>query len=469
MLPVAADSSQPEGEGRDSLLPAGRRLEFFLGLALAALCLGIVLDAGITAASAGREVSTSLEAEICGPIMGDVTWTTDQSPVNVTCDTQLRPGFTLEIEPGVEVRFTPGTSLTISGTLRAIGLPSLPITFTSGLEEPAPGSWNGLHFVAGSSDSSLAWCVVEYATAGVRIYAGPGDTVSPLFSDCVVRYHSEHGFQLEGYASGCEPAQAQPTIAGCVVEHNGGSGIHGYGHGDLYNVCGPGPVAGGIGGTVSGSTIRDNQGPGICMLSDLERYSLGDVSTAIEANAIAGNSGHGVHLDGDGPVGPRIENNLIYGNLGAGFQSDAYHHTTDLYVVNNTVHGNGGHGLAFNKSALLARLTNNVVSANGGNGLICLSSEVPQASHNDLWFNVGGDYSGCAPGPTDISANPLLLDPSAGDFHLGFGSPCIDAGTGTDAPATDFEGIVRPQGGGVDIGAHEHGRWRLFLPVTMRE
>ena len=218
----------------------------------------------------------------------------------------------------------------------------------------------------------------------------------------------------------------------------------------------------------SGSTIRNNQGSGIHLLSDLERYSLGDVRIKIAGNAISGNAGHGMHLGGDGLVQPRIENNLVYGNTDAGIQSDAYYHSTDLYVVNNTIHENGGHGLVFNKSALQVRLTNNIVSANGGYGLVCLT-EGPLSSHNDLWINAAGGYSGCTPGLTDISADPLLLDPAAGDFHLAFGSPCIDAGTGTDAPSTDIEGVARPLGGGVDIGAHEQGHWRIYLPVALRE
>jgi hypothetical protein len=411
----------------------------------------------------------SLQEDICGSISTDDIWTVAQSPVNVTCDSTLLLGLVLGIEPGVEVRFSPGVNLTISGTLSATGLPSQPITFTSGAEVPAPGDWNGLRFVAGSSDSSLAQCIVEYATIGVHVYAGPGDTVAPAFSDCIVRHNSLHGIQIEGYASECDAALAEPTISGSVVEGNGGCGIYGYGHGDKYNGCHPNLAAGGIGGTVSGSRIRHNQGPGIHLLSELDPYSLGDVWTTIEANAISGNAGHGVHLDGDGPVRPRIENNLLYGNEGAGFQTDAHHHSTDLFVVNNTVHDNGENGIAFNRSALLARLTNNIVSSNGGYGLVCLSTEVPQASHNDLWLNAAGDYSGCAPGISDIAANPLLLNPAAGDFHLLFGSPCIDAGTAADAPAVDFEGIVRPQGGGFDIGAHEHGCWWIYLPITLRE
>ena len=468
LLPMAGYSSEPGDRGRDDHLHAGRRGGLFVSLALAALCLGIALSAGVSGASARSEAPSHQQTDICGPISDDETWTIEDSPVTITCDAVLLPGVTLGIEPGVAVRFTAGVSLTISGTLHAIGLPSQPITFTSDLEEPAPGDWSGLHFVAGSSDSSLAWCVVEYATAGVRVKAGPGETVSPGFSNCVVRRNSAHGFELEGKASGCDEAQAQPAITGCTIERNGGSGIYGYGYGDKYNDCQPDLGTGGIYGTVSGSIIRDNQGSGIYLLSDLERYSLGDVRIKIEGNVISGNAAHGIHLDGDGLVQPLVENNLIYGNLGAGIQSDAYHHSTDLVVVNNTVHDNGGPGLAFNKSALLVRLTNNIISANDSYGLVCLT-EGPLSSHNDLWLNAVGDYSGCTPGLTDISADPLLLDPAAGEFHLAFGSPCIDAGTGTDAPAVDFDGITRPQGGGVDIGAHEQGLWRIYLPIILRQ
>jgi hypothetical protein len=448
---------------------------FFLSLTLAALCLGLALTAGASAAPAGHGLPSGLQADVCGPISTDDTWTADQGPVNVTCDTALRPGVTLNIEPGVEVRFTAGVSLTISGTLQAIGLPSQPITFTSDLEVPAPGDWSGLHFVAGSSDSSLTGFVVEYATAGVVVLARPGDTVSPAFTDCIVRHNSMRGIQIEGVAKGCVQGLAQPTITGCLVEHNGGEGdhgcgIYGYGHGHPNAACDV-FTAGSVGGTVSGSEIGRNHASGICLHAQPEREGVdhGDAWTGIEANVIWGNGEHGLHLYGDDPVRPRIENNLIYSNTGAGIQTDAKHGETDLFAINNTVYYNGGHGIAFNRSALLARLTNNIVADNGGYGLVCGTDEHPLAFHNDLWLNAAGNYSVCTPAETDISADPLLLDPPAGDFRLDFGSPCIDAGTSTDAPATDFDGITRPQGGGVDIGAHEQGLWRTYLPITLRQ
>jgi hypothetical protein len=51
----------------------------------------------------------------------------------------------------------------------------------------------------------------------------------------------------------------------------------------------------------------------------------------------------------------------------------------------------------------------------------------------------------------NISADPAV-DSS---WHLTAGSPCIDTGTTTDAPARDFEGDTRPQGTAPDIGPDE--------------
>ncbi|MBN2355663.1 right-handed parallel beta-helix repeat-containing protein [candidate division KSB1 bacterium] len=50
----------------------------------------------------------------------------------------------------------------------------------------------------------------------------------------------------------------------------------------------------------------------------------------------------------------------------------------------------------------------------------------------------------------------LFVDPVLYDLHLSQSSPAIDQGTALMAPATDYDGIARPQGAGVDIGAYEY-------------
>jgi hypothetical protein len=467
---------QASSDYATALAHSGRRVGLFVSLSLAVVCLGVALGAVTSGAS------SALRTHICGKISEDATWTLNGSPYDVTCDTVLPPGVTLTIEPGVELRFSAGSGLVISGTLLAGGEPGRPITFTSGLATPAPGNWDGLRFVSGSSGSHLAWCVVEYAATGLHVYAGPGETVAPSFSDCVVRRSAQNGIKIVGYASACDEGVAQPTITRCLVEENGAGdscvedsckcGIFGYGYGDEWNGCHGEFIPGGVGGSVSGSRIRQNQGPGICLQAKCDGLGHGDVWTAVEANAISGNGGHGVHLYGNDPISdsvhPSIENNVIYGNAQAGIQSDAKHEEKECSVVNNTVFDNGGDGIVFKQSAALVRLANNIVAANGGYALVCEGSAYPQTAANDLWNNAG-DYSVCTPGSSDLHADPLLLDATAGDFHLPFHSPCVDAGTGDGAPATDIEGIARPQGAGVDIGAHELWYRRTYLPLIQRD
>jgi hypothetical protein len=75
---------------------------------------------------------------------------------------------------------------------------------------------------------------------------------------------------------------------------------------------------------------------------------------------------------------------------------------------------------------------------------------------NDVWNKTGGDYRGLAPDEHDISTDPLLVNPTNGDFYLSSGSPCINAGDPVNYPPMDFEGEQRPQGSAPDIGADEY-------------
>ena len=71
--------------------------------------------------------------------------------------------------------------------------------------------------------------------------------------------------------------------------------------------------------------------------------------------------------------------------------------------------------------------------------------------------------------PLKPPPEPLFVDPAKGDYHLKYGSPCIDAGTTTTVPGglpeKDFEGDSRILGGGVDMGADEYGTHLYFMGV----
>ena len=72
------------------------------------------------------------------------------------------------------------------------------------------------------------------------------------------------------------------------------------------------------------------------------------------------------------------------------------------------------------------------------------------------------DAQGGAAGTGNISADPLFVNAAAGDFHLSYASPCINAGTatalppGVSLPATDIDGNPRIFGSAPDMGAVEY-------------
>jgi hypothetical protein len=75
-----------------------------------------------------------------------------------------------------------------------------------------------------------------------------------------------------------------------------------------------------------------------------------------------------------------------------------------------------------------------------------------EIANSDFWNN-----GFVAPAGTNIIiSNPDFADLANHDYHLNSTSQCIDAGTSTNAPATDYDGNPRPSGGGFDMGAYEY-------------
>jgi parallel beta-helix repeat protein len=68
-----------------------------------------------------------------------------------------------------------------------------------------------------------------------------------------------------------------------------------------------------------------------------------------------------------------------------------------------------------------------------------------------------------------LTSDPLFVnyqDDGSGDYHLAAGSPCIGSGVPDGAPAFDFDGTPRPQGGTHSIGPYE--RWPQGMPAEVQ-
>jgi len=94
-------------------------------------------------------------------------------------------------------------------------------------------------------------------------------------------------------------------------------------------------------------------------------------------------------------------------------------------------------------------------------------------SYSDVEGGPGGAYVEAGSvldwGIGTIDSDPQLVDPKGGDWHLGFGSPCIDAGDNTAVPPlllTELDGNPRIVNGKVDMGAYEfQGSFKRYYHV----
>jgi hypothetical protein len=144
------------------------------------------------------------------------------------------------------------------------------------------------------------------------------------------------------------------------------------------------------------------------------------------------------------PVTIRIIGNVIHDSGGIqGWGSGKI-----TAVVNNTLYNSGG--MSFSNMAAGSVIENNILWDASGTATIDASGTV--MVRNNL----------------ADTADPLFVNPGAGDFHLRSTSPAIDAGVASSVyPAfqdlfglaieLDRDGVARPQGRTWDLGAYESG------------
>jgi hypothetical protein len=135
---------------------------------------------------------------------------------------------------------------------------------------------------------------------------------------------------------------------------------------------------------------------------------------------------------------------------------------TIAYNSTSSFSGTAGGGF-YNYSSHTAYFKNTIVANNtAGNDLYNNGCSSPAEATVSQGYNLDSENSCGFNQPTDLrNTNPLLgpLQDNGGPTFthaLLEGSPAIDAGTCTGAPATDQRGVTRPQGENCDIGAYEY-------------
>ncbi|MBI2757688.1 MAG: right-handed parallel beta-helix repeat-containing protein [Chloroflexi bacterium] len=164
-------------------------------------------------------------------------------------------------------------------------------------------------------------------------------------------------------------------------------------------------------------------------------YNLTFINNVVNTNGIA-------NINGARDI--RFENNTFVGN-------PDFAYSTGIYLTNATN----------------VKIRNNVFAyQENGVGSIwpdSISKSSLTAGYNCV-YRAGGPPAR-SPDPGDVwGLNPLFVNMAAKNFRLQSASPCIDKGFNSGIP-NDFDGSLRPQGAGFDIGAFEFAAASSILPT----
>ncbi|MEE8390793.1 MAG: right-handed parallel beta-helix repeat-containing protein, partial [Anaerolineae bacterium] len=437
--------------------------------ALAAVILALVclLAGAVIVGGAESKTSPTYNASFYGgTLTQDTILSTSDSPYVITQDIIVPAGITLTIEPSVTLQFQADRSIQVKGgRILAEGTITQSIVFT----KYGDGYWGGILLESTQKDNRFRYAVIEYTkkvienprTHGISAY---GSQVT--IADSVLRYTQASNAIIADWGSTLYLLRNEIyDVEGDAVHATGGyafiqgNHIHDIRHG-IYALEGIE-----LSNMVTPAIVLDNH---IHDVSD-DCLDLNRASAIIKRNRLYNCGDKGISI-GDYPSVTTVENNLIYGCVGK--DVDPYSGTgiavkdgAVSYIANNTV-SNCRHGIYLyeghaGQGGGVATVINNILWGNRS-GLDMDALSTVTVIHSNIEMDTG-----VWPGEGNINADPLFRAPQSGDYQLQRESPCVDAGTKTDAPDEDIEGVCRPHGAGYDMGAFEF--WNDFYGGTLTE
>jgi len=301
-------------------------------------------------------------------------------------------------------------------------------------EYTGPGNWDldfrGKRIVLRSKNGPQSTIIL--CKDGHRgFYFHQGESSESVLSGFTIKGARFSGSNTLGGGIYCEASG--PTILNCIIDDC---------------VAGRGGAIACVAGepTVSGLTIRNCSatvdGGGVYLIDSTATFTGCTISNNIASNPARGG---GVFCEG-ASSDVAFHNCVISGNYaadGAGVFAERFTAGSQCRVslANCTIAGNrltaAGAAGGVNTGDADVTILNSIVWGNDGAGVS------PSSAVSVGYSNIQGGYWG----QENINADPLFAD---SEYHLGFQSPCIDAGD----PSSSFTGEPAPNGGRINLGAY---------------
>jgi hypothetical protein len=144
-------------------------------------------------------LTNNAQTYVSGGIYASTTWTKASSPYIVTDTVVVFPGVTLTIDPGVTVKFVDTSIIEVrESILKAIGLPTDPIIFTSNSAVLKASNWGGIVFNKKTTSDTIRFrfCTFQYAYRALDLL---NFSTSKLFINHCTFSDNYQGVWSEGY------------------------------------------------------------------------------------------------------------------------------------------------------------------------------------------------------------------------------------------------------------------------------